>query len=111
MGKNMRSAYDKGIAEVAVKANSSAAVTPSVATGSGKAANTDAMNIPSGGGGASGVAQGIAGGGPRTININGVKFADRIEIHTATFSEAEVDLEARMEQMFLRVLNSGASVS
>lgn len=110
MGKNMQTAYNQGIAEVAKKGSSSTVVTPSQAATGSKDGSAAAASISSGGTSASGVAQGIAGGGPRTINISGVKFADRIEIHTAAMSEAEADLEARMEQMFLRILNSGASV-
>jgi tape measure domain-containing protein len=56
------------------------------------------------------VASGITGGGPRVININGVKFADKIEIHAGSMGEAADETERRLEEMFLRVLNSGASV-
>jgi tape measure domain-containing protein len=55
-------------------------------------------------------ARGIAGGGPRIININGVKFTDKIEIHTATIGESVTDMEAMLQEMFLRVLNSGAAI-
>jgi hypothetical protein len=56
------------------------------------------------------VASGITGGGPRVVNINGVKFADKIEIHGSTIGETTQSLERTMEEMFLRVLNSGASL-
>ena len=52
----------------------------------------------------------IASGGPRTININGVKFMDKLELHTATFGEGKEQIQASLEEMFLRILNSGASV-
>lgn len=56
------------------------------------------------------IAQGITGGGPRVININGVKFTDKVEVHAATMSEGIDQLERRLEEMYLRVLNSGASI-
>jgi len=55
-------------------------------------------------------AKGIAGGGPRLININGVKFTDKIEIHNATAKESADELQKILEEMFLRVLNSGAAL-
>ncbi len=59
---------------------------------------------------ADGTAKGIAGGGPRVININGVKFTDKVEIHTATAPESADELQRIFEEMFLRVLNSGARI-
>jgi tape measure domain-containing protein len=56
------------------------------------------------------VASKIASGGPRVININGVKFMDKLELHTATFKEGKEQIQATLEEMFLRILNSGASV-
>lgn len=57
-----------------------------------------------------GVGRSMAAGGPRIININGVKFTDKIEIHQATAKESAVELQKILEEMFLRILNSGASV-
>lgn len=56
------------------------------------------------------VASAITGGGPRVININGVKFMDKLELHTATFGEGVDSMQEALENMFLRLLNSGASV-
>ena len=56
------------------------------------------------------VAGGITGSGPRVININGVKFTDKIEIHASSANQGIDQLEERMQQMFLRILNSGASI-
>lgn len=64
----------------------------------------------SGGGGSSEAAKSITGGGPRVININGVKFTDKIEIHSTTVGEALDDLEERFRMMFARLLTSGAAV-
>lgn len=54
--------------------------------------------------------KGITGGGPRVININGVKFTDKIEVHNSDSSENISELERKLEEMFLRVLNSGAAL-
>jgi hypothetical protein len=50
----------------------------------------------------------IAGGGPRVININGVKFAEKIELSVINAKEGINHLEAQLQEMFLRILNSGA---
>ena len=63
-----------------------------------------------GGGGQSNVAQGITSGGPRVININGVKFTDKIEIHATTINESFDELEDRFRMFFARLLTSGAAV-
>jgi len=52
----------------------------------------------------------ITSGGPRVININGVKFTDKIELHVLNAKEGLNELEARLEEMFLRILNSGAAI-
>lgn len=81
--------------------------------------DTQAAAIPGGGKLANAVSpgvsaddsvKGITSGGPRVININGVKFTDKIEIHQMTSRESVTELERMMEQMFLRILNSGAAV-
>lgn len=58
------------------------------------------------------VASGITGGGPRVIHINGVnmKVADTITVQTADTKAFMDKLEPEMKNMFLRLLNSGASV-
>lgn len=56
------------------------------------------------------VASGITGGGPRVININGVKFAEKIEIHATTIQGGIDQLEDKFEESFLRILHSGAAV-
>jgi hypothetical protein len=52
----------------------------------------------------------ITSGGPRVININGVKFTDKIELHILSAKEGISELEAHMQEMFLRILNSGAAL-
>jgi len=52
----------------------------------------------------------ITSGGPRVININGVKFTDKIEMHVLNAKEGLNDLEIMLEEMFLRILNSGAVI-
>jgi tape measure domain-containing protein len=56
------------------------------------------------------VAKGIAGGGPRVINITIGKMVEKLEVHALTMQEGLQDLEHQVEEVFLRVLNSGASV-
>lgn len=60
--------------------------------------------------GSNAIASSITGGGPRVINISGVKFCDKVELHAATVKENVAELENVFNDMFLRVLNSGASV-
>lgn len=50
----------------------------------------------------------ITSGGPRVININGVKFTDKIELHLTNAKEGVYNLELQLQEMFLRILNSGA---
>lgn len=56
------------------------------------------------------VASSMTSGGPRIININGVKFTDKIEIHAGTMTEGIDEMERKLQEYFLRILNSGASV-
>lgn len=71
---------------------------------------------PGGGGGGKGgggsVANGITGGGPRVININGVnmKLADTMNVTASDGKDFLNQVEPKLEEFFLRVLNSGASV-
>lgn len=58
----------------------------------------------------SGVGEGIAKGGPRIINIHGVKFTDKIEIHSVDFKGGAKEVEEIFHDMFMRLLNSGAKV-
>lgn len=52
----------------------------------------------------------ITSGGPRVININGVKFTEKIELHVTNAKEGLYDLELKLQEMFLRILNSGAVI-
>ena len=52
----------------------------------------------------------ITSGGPRVININGVKFTDKIELHILNAKESVHELETTLQEMFLRILNSGAAL-
>ena len=56
-------------------------------------------------------AKGIASGGPRVINISGVKFMDKLADHVNINNQGDMaNIEAQFQELFLRVLNSGASV-
>jgi len=94
-------AWKRGQAIGAAKGNSSDASTPTAATVGGA--------IPSFATGDD-TAKGIAGGGPRIININGVKFAEKIEIHTTTLDKGLDGVKEQLDEYLLRLLNSGAAV-
>ncbi len=64
----------------------------------------------SGGAGAEDAVKGITSGGARVINIHGVKFAEKIEIHSATVREGMDELKDILDEYLLRILNSGAAV-
>lgn len=62
--------------------------------------------------GSSNIGKSIASGGPRVININGVKFMDKMENHfTGGITENTDTIEEKLTNLFLRILNSGATVS
>lgn len=54
--------------------------------------------------------KGITGGGPRVININGVKFAEKIEIHSTTLEGGLDSVKEKLDEYLLRTLNSGSAV-
>lgn len=57
------------------------------------------------------VASGITGGGPRVVNINGVKFLDKLADKLEINNQGDLNaIEDKLQEMFLRILNSGASV-
>jgi len=56
------------------------------------------------------IARGVTSGGPRVININGVKFAEKIEIHATTFEKGMDSVKDQLDEYMLRILNSGAAV-
>lgn len=61
-------------------------------------------------GGGGEVAKEVTSGGPRVINISGVKFTDKIEIHSTTLEGGMDDIENKLMNMFARLLNSGAAI-
>jgi tape measure domain-containing protein len=54
--------------------------------------------------------KGVTSGGPRVININGVRFADKIEIHAQSFEKGMDSVKDQLDEYLLRILNSGAAV-
>jgi tape measure domain-containing protein len=56
------------------------------------------------------VGKDIASGGPRVINITIGKMVEKIEMHVGGVQEGLQNIERQVEEVFLRVLNSGASV-
>lgn len=59
---------------------------------------------------ASEAVKGITSGGPRVININGVKFAEQITIKAASLKESKEEIIDFFNDCMLRTLNSGAAV-
>ncbi len=70
-----------------------------------------ALNDPGKGKKGKSLSDSITGGGPRVININGVKFADTIAIHGGGGKTAMENAEDQLSEMFLRLLNSGARMA
>jgi tape measure domain-containing protein len=59
----------------------------------------------------SGISKGITSGGPRQIIFNGgIKFTDKVEVHANNIIDGIDQTERHFEEMFLRVLHSGASI-
>ena len=57
----------------------------------------------SGGSGGGSVASGITGGGPRVININGVKFMDKMAENLTINNQGDMEqVEQKFEEMLLR---------
>jgi tape measure domain-containing protein len=84
-------------------------------TASGVAGDAGIFKSLTGGGkekaaGGGDVAAGITGGGPRVINITIGKMVEKIEMHVQNASEGLHNIEEQVETIFLRVLNSGATV-
>ena len=52
----------------------------------------------------------VTSGGPRVINIYGVKFAEKIDLSVINAKEGIHHLEVQLQEMFLRILNSGAVI-
>jgi hypothetical protein len=95
------------------KKKNSVSVTDAAAqkdTGLAKSAGTTPVKSVEGESHANKAAGDITSGGPRVVNINGVKFTDKIELHILSAKEGLSELEAHMQEMFLRILNSGAAL-
>lgn len=79
-------------------------MSPSKITGSGSGSSTAATSETEK------LGRTVTGGGPRVINIHGVKFTDKIEINTTSEQGGMDQMEKRLTEMFIRILNSGAAV-
>ncbi len=112
-----------GLAADMAKAQGSIVTNMAKIIATGGASSVNAAGIKGGGAGGGGsvspagkkdsVASGITGGGPRVINISGVtmKVADKMDVMAGDVKQFMQQLEPQMQAMFLRILNSGASVS
>lgn len=71
----------------------------------------DKQTGPGGADGLGDTAKNISAGGPRVININGVTFMNKLADHVNINNQGDLaNVEMRFQEMFLRILNSGASV-
>lgn len=94
---------DKGLDINTLKAKMS----PSSITSGSNSSNSAAITALS-----DKTANSVASGGPRIININGLKFMDKMENHfTGGITENADTIEEKFTNLLLRVLNSGAAVA
>lgn len=115
IGKDAATAYNTGVAEIALKKDGKKVNNVKDGTATPSTANvSDAFRgLKAGtatGSGSGDTVKGITSSGPRTININGVKFADKIEVHASSVDKGLDNLEEKLQEYFLRLLNSGAAV-
>ena len=96
--------YDKGVADFRAQKQTAAEIPGGNTLTQGVANKNNATST------ATDTAQSIASGGPRTINIYGVKFAEKIEVHTTTLEKGLDNIKDQLDEYLLRLLNSGAAV-
>lgn len=56
------------------------------------------------------VATGITSGGPRVVNIHIGKMVEKLEVHASGVQQGLNNLERQVEEVFLRILNSGGAL-
>jgi len=54
--------------------------------------------------------KGVTSGGPRVINIHINKMVEKIEVHAASFEKGIDSVQDQLEEVLLRILNSGAAL-
>lgn len=110
--KGVQEAFTKETLDRATGKGSSVAVAEAAtpAAAGANAAFADLSKYKSAGKDAEDSVRGATSGGPRTININGVKFAENIILNAGTMKEGVDEILDDMETKFLRILNSGAAV-
>lgn len=116
-GTKIAAAWNKGQTSMSSEEASNAlginSITPGTVTGGGGLSDIwSSMKNNFGGTPAEdgGVSRGIAGGGPRIINITINKMVEKIEVTAMSVDEGIDRISEHVEEAFLRVLNSGTSV-
>jgi len=113
IGKEIASAWNRGQSTGLASATvgGAAGLTPTAAMPGG-GTMTDVFGSLKGAsaGDDGGVTRGITGGGPRVINITISKMVERLEINAMSIDEGLNQVEEKIEEVFLRILNSGASI-
>lgn len=110
VAEKYKSGYNEGVK--AFRAGKEAEKTEEAASTLAAPAGISAASVSASAGGTSSETStsGVTGGGPRVITINLQRLVDKIELHAATLTEGLGEVEYKIEEMFLRVLNSGAKV-
>ncbi|MBX2916436.1 MAG: tape measure protein [Cyclobacteriaceae bacterium] len=117
-GTKIAAAWNKGQMNMGMSSEEASnalginSITPVTATGGGGLSDIWSSMKNNGGTPAEdgGVSRGIAGGGPRIINITIHKMVEKIEVTAMSVDEGIDRISEHVEEAFLRVLNSGASV-
>lgn len=115
IGAEFNKGYKEGVAQIKAKDDKAAKVADSngmagfgsgVGNTSGTGANGNAFAGLSSGSGDSSTASGITGGGSKTVNVTVHKMFDNIVIHSQNMNESYDQLEARVQEIFYRLMYS-----
>lgn len=115
VGEQIGAAYKKGVGEVQAKntagvKNGKASTATAAVTGGAGGAGTAGLEIPGVG---KDTAKGISEGGSRPTNVNITlgNLVETLNINTTTMKEGTVELEQKVREALLRVLNSANGVA
>ena len=104
-GKDIASAWNKNSGSTGAASLSPTSAMPTDTNMTGIFGSLKGGGVDDGG-----VTKGITGGGPRVINITIGKMVEKLELHASSVDEGLRNIEDKVEETFLRILNSGASV-
>jgi hypothetical protein len=110
LGKAGSGGFGKTLADAWNRGQQAGSSVSASAPGGSSLTNAITPGKPVGAGAGDEAVKGITGGGPRVINIQIDRMVERLEIHTTQLSEGLGEVERKVEEVFLRILNSGAAV-